>query len=492
MSKNWAIVVGINSYYNLQSLQYAKRDAECIRDFLSNEAGFDRVFLFTEDSPEIPASPVSISTTPTYGNVRRFLRAQFERPLLEAGDNLWFFFAGHGQRSAERDYIMLLDTDPGDVTHTAISINYVTERLRKSGADNVILLLDACREESSRGTSGIGYEQHQGVVTIFSCSPKEKSYEVENLKQGSFTHSLLEGLRMQGESNCATVERLYYHLRYRVPEINNLYKKPRQTPYVLTEPATKLHLILLPRHATLRDVETLKKDALTEENMAIEALANQRIDHARQGLDFAEQLWIRVLSISPGDIDAVRGLQRVERFRAVLPQPPEVEMESEVGVDYTFLHDSLKNMKWRDADQMTAVIVLEIAKRREEGYLRPEDFQSFPCADLQTIDKLWRHFSQGRFGFSIQREIWQELGGHSKANDEVFQSFSKRVGWVTFQEEQKGESVLVKKQWKRWGELTFHASAPRGHLPSPPRWWELWDCFKQGEDAIFYRLDICR
>jgi hypothetical protein len=51
MAKNWAIAIGINNYYNLQPLNYAKQDAEVMRDWCQKEAGFDTVFLFTEDSP---------------------------------------------------------------------------------------------------------------------------------------------------------------------------------------------------------------------------------------------------------------------------------------------------------------------------------------------------------------------------------------------------------------------------------------------------------
>ncbi len=51
MAKNWAIAIGINHYTNLQSLNYAKRDAECMRNFFQQEAGFEQVFLFTDDSP---------------------------------------------------------------------------------------------------------------------------------------------------------------------------------------------------------------------------------------------------------------------------------------------------------------------------------------------------------------------------------------------------------------------------------------------------------
>ena len=51
MAKNWAIVIGINNYYNLQKLDFAENDAEAMKDWFSQEAKFDEVFLFTENSP---------------------------------------------------------------------------------------------------------------------------------------------------------------------------------------------------------------------------------------------------------------------------------------------------------------------------------------------------------------------------------------------------------------------------------------------------------
>lgn len=169
MSENWAISIGINQYDNLQSLNFAKRDAEAMAAWFREEAKFDQVFLFTEDSPAINTTSPPIPTQPTFGGLRGFLRRQFEQPLLKPGDNLWFFFAGHGIRHADKDYLMLADSDHGDIEHTAISVEYITERLRRSRADNVVLLLDACREESSRSGLGIGEEKHQGVITFYSC-----------------------------------------------------------------------------------------------------------------------------------------------------------------------------------------------------------------------------------------------------------------------------------------------------------------------------------
>ena len=305
MAKNWAIAIGINKYSNLTDLKYAKGDAEAVKNLLLSKAGFDRVFLFTDDSPEIPAKPSPIYTQPTFGHLRRFLRAQFSRRILKPGDNLWFFFAGHGRREANRDYLMLYDSDPGDVEHTAIPVHYVTEQLCGSGADNVVLFLDACRDVGARG-EGIG-EEHRGVVTFYSCAPNQQSYEIEALQQGAFTYALIEALQIQGAGNCATVERLEQYLSRRVPEINRQYpqNQGRQTPYAIPEPASKLHLILLPKYATLADVATLKIDAF-------------RAEYAKD-YETARQLWIQVnIAAGGSDMDAI---EAIGRFRTWFVQP---------------------------------------------------------------------------------------------------------------------------------------------------------------------------
>ena len=234
MTNNWAITIGVNKYENLPSLNCAVTDAEKMRDWFVGEAGFDndKVYLFTDNSPPISDASKPYSSQPTYATLIRFLTNRFKQPFLATGDNLWFFFSGHGLRHAERDYLMLSDSsaDSELIEKTAIPLNFITERLRRCGADNVVLLLDACRDELKNKGLGIGEEPQSGVITFASCSPAERSYEIEPLQQGSFTYALLESLRLQGEGNCATVERLYQRLRYRVNEINQQYKKPRQTP----------------------------------------------------------------------------------------------------------------------------------------------------------------------------------------------------------------------------------------------------------------------
>ena len=369
MGQNWTISIGINQYDNLQALNFAKRDAEAMAAWFREEAKFDQVFLFTENSPDINTSP-PIPTQPTYGRLRRFLQAQFEQPLLKPGDNLWFFFAGHGMRHADKDYLMLADSDPSDIEHTAISVEYITERLRRSRADNVVLLLDACREESSRSGLGIGLEQHQGVITFYSCAANQKSWEIAELRHGSFTHTLLTGLRLHGEANCATVERLDRYLNSAVPQLNTRYQKEIQNPYLKAEPPYKMYYILLEQSATMRDVESLKLQASLSENSG--------------NFELAKQIWIRVLGVSPADSDAISAIQRIAiKNNNPKPVPLEVNNPQVIG-------------SARGDATMSPTQILELAEKIKENNRKQEEYrqvvlkeveQQFPL-NQKSIDNL--------------------------------------------------------------------------------------------------------
>jgi eukaryotic-like serine/threonine-protein kinase len=59
-----------------------------------------------------------------------------------------------------------------------------------------------------------------------------------------------------------------------------------------------------------------------------------------------------------------------------------------------------------------------------------------------------------KLGFSIQKEIWENLGGTENADYQIYRNFSKRVGWG-----------YGNASWFFSCELTFNNTAPFGHLP---------------------------
>lgn len=126
------------------------------------------------------------------------------------------------------------------------------------------------------------------------------------------------------------------------------------------------------------------------------------------------------------------------------------DLVSEVGIDYTRLRDLLARKKWKEADQQTWDVLCQILGKAPGYYLQNGDIKNLPCEDLWTVDKLWVKYSSGRFGFSVQKYIYEDVG-------EDYPSFCDRIGWPLHSPISL-DSVLK-----------FNLKAPIGHLPSR-RW----------------------
>ena len=121
-------------------------------------------------------------------------------------------------------------------------------------------------------------------------------------------------------------------------------------------------------------------------------------------------------------------------------------------MDYRKLRDYLAQGEWKGADDETARVMLAVAKREKEGWLNERSIDNFPCEDLSIIDKLWVKYSDGKFGFSVQKRIWYGIGG-TRNEFERYEKFVDKVGW------RKGGD------WLYYLDITFDKKAPEGHLP---------------------------
>jgi len=145
------------------------------------------------------------------------------------------------------------------------------------------------------------------------------------------------------------------------------------------------------------------------------------------------------------------------------PQPKTSPLQ--VPARYQRLAELLKAGDWRGADEETAQQMLVGANHTEEGWLNIKSIDNFPCEDLRAIDQLWVHYSQGRFGFSVQKRIYEFLGATRHYDEQVWEAFGDAVGW------HKGES------WLYYRSFTFNTQAKEGHLP--------WVIYSGGEGGLF-------
>lgn len=93
----------------------------------------------------------------------------------------------------------------------------------------------------------------------------------------------------------------------------------------------------------------------------------------------------------------------------------------------------------------------------KRGYVFFSEVQFIPAEALREVDELWREHSGGKYGYSVQRRLWEKVGRD-------FTRFFIRVGWMkkldnTDVEQYGYRSFPTEFMWEMEG------SVPEGHLP---------------------------
>jgi len=125
--------------------------------------------------------------------------------------------------------------------------------------------------------------------------------------------------------------------------------------------------------------------------------------------------------------------------------------QSDKSVDYSDLQMLLVQQKYEQADKLTNQKLCELAGESavERKWVYFTEVDQIPVIDLQAIDLMWGLYSEGKFGWSKQKELWTRLG-----ND------WERL-WIQLLWKSAGGA------WTRYpGEFVWDlADAPPAHLP---------------------------
>lgn len=164
----YAVIIGVNSYdqidppieaerhsgfefFPLKELFGAANDAQLMLNYLISHARVPEENVVFLSQGRTSANP------PTHRHVSNALKWISE----QEGDQVVFFFAGHGMKSRKGGNLMLLqDSKPWDwnrrsgeptaVEETSISVQQVVDALVEAEFEERIMLIDACRRTLSR------------------------------------------------------------------------------------------------------------------------------------------------------------------------------------------------------------------------------------------------------------------------------------------------------------------------------------------------------
>ena len=241
----YILSVGINDYKNPKyNLNYAAYDARSATETIINNSSkiFKNVKRFEFYDKEA-----------TKQNIMQGF--ELIKSQAKAEDVFVFYYAGHGvlENTDLGEEYFLVPTDVtqmyGDVDQLqAKAISFTSdmkEILASVKPQKQLLLLDACQSgaaaESLIKVRAAGSEEKAivqlarsaGMVVIAASGTQQYAAEVETLKHGVFTYTLLEGLKGKadkGNDQKITVAELKAYMDERVPELSEEYVGRTQYP----------------------------------------------------------------------------------------------------------------------------------------------------------------------------------------------------------------------------------------------------------------------
>jgi formylglycine-generating enzyme required for sulfatase activity len=181
-----ALVVGVSEYprySGLSRLSYADDDANAVCKELER-AGYTTLCLTNQEA-----------TRAAVMNAFRNLA-----DIVEPNQGtMVFYFSGHGFAQGTANYLATFDAGANDIARSGLSLAEVQQAMVKTGARQRMLFVDACRNnpQAKSGTTPTftQFAVAEGTRILFSTKFGRVSWERDELKQGVYTHFLLEGLR---------------------------------------------------------------------------------------------------------------------------------------------------------------------------------------------------------------------------------------------------------------------------------------------------------
>lgn len=192
-----AIIIAIEEYApvnQISKVKYAKDDALKFKETLIN------VMKLSEDDIFMLVNEDAFKSNLEY-NFQGLFHS------LTEDDRLIFYYVGHGFHNGITNYLSTYDMHKHHIAETSVSLTEILlDPLRKSKCRNALIFIDACaqifQDENKRAQiSDINDEEliilshdFPYYAIFLSCQPGQSSYSSDVLKNGIWTHHLVEAL----------------------------------------------------------------------------------------------------------------------------------------------------------------------------------------------------------------------------------------------------------------------------------------------------------
>ena len=170
--------------------------------------------------------------------------------------------------------------------------------------------------------------------------------------------------------------------------------------------------------------------------------------------------WVRIFSTVEGS--ATEETTEAAPAKEPLPPPTEDELKSETGADFMPLANALMAGEFKEADQLTRDLLIFIAGpgARSRKYVYFTEVVNIPSTDLRNMERLWLKYSEGKFGYTVQKRIFDVT---AKGD---FETFCDKIDWNLMDNSDLKNPLKRKRRWFGNDEFIYELdAAPKGHLP---------------------------
>lgn len=141
----------------------------------------------------------------------------------------------------------------------------------------------------------------------------------------------------------------------------------------------------------------------------------------------------------------------IDKLKNHLPKGV-INLEKYREINYQPLQELLITQNFQEADKLTQKYLCELVEKqtnKRKQWLYFTDISFIPVNELFIIDLLWKTYSKGKFGFSVQKDIWIK---YNSKWDKLWE----KIKW----------SEMTTGTMKRYPqEFIWTIDAPEGHLP---------------------------
>jgi hypothetical protein len=261
--KRWALIVGIDKYErDVSTLQGAVNDAKALKNVLINYAGFpeNQIILLTSDATDPDQLPKK-------ENILVALNEMISK--VPEGGLLLFSFSGHGVSVGNQAFLI---PSNGRITknqtllkNLAIDVSEIRNAIQEIKVKQVLMLLDACRNEPGKGDTpnlltdayknGFSFDvannEVKAFATLYATSVGARAFEFydneTNQFRGYFSYAIEEALKGKAanEKGEVTLGRLINYLETTVPKKVKTEKGETQIPSTTVSETYKASELIL-------------------------------------------------------------------------------------------------------------------------------------------------------------------------------------------------------------------------------------------------------